>query len=43
MIEILQGIINLLNAVGVGVIANYISKRIDRWLDSGSAGKHKKP
>lgn len=38
MLEIIQGIIALLNSVGVGVIANYISKIIDKWLD-GSAGK----
>ena len=38
MLEIIQGIIALLNSVGVGVIANYISKRLDKWLD-GSAGK----
>lgn len=40
--ELIQGIISLLNAVGVGVIANYIIKRIDKWIDSNSAGKNKK-
>lgn len=40
--EVIHSIISLLNAVGVGVIANYISKRIDKWIDSISAGKNKK-
>ena len=38
MLEVIQGVIALLNSVGVGVIANYISKHLDKWLD-GSAGK----
>ena len=38
MMEVIQGIIALLNSVGAGVIANYISKNIGKWLD-GSAGK----
>ena len=42
MFGLINGIISLLNAVGAGVIANYISKRIDKWIDSGSAGKNKK-
>ena len=40
--EIANALINLLNAVGVGVIANYISKRIDKWIDSDSSGKNQK-
>lgn len=42
MIELIEGIISFLNAVGVGVIVNYICKRIDKWIDSISAGKNKK-
>ncbi len=42
MFELIQGIISFLNAVGAGVFANYISKRIDKWIDSNSAGKSKK-
>ena len=42
MFGLINGIISLLNAVVVGVIANYISKRIDKWIDSSSAGKSKK-
>lgn len=39
MLEIVKGIITLLNAVGTGVIANYISENIGKWLGSGSADK----
>lgn len=37
--ELAKAIISLLNAVGTGVIANYISENINKWLSSGSAGK----
>lgn len=43
MSELAIAIITLLNSVGAGVIANYISNNIGKWLDNGSAGKHKKP
>ena len=39
MLELAKAIISLLNAVGAGVIANYISENINKWLSSGSAGK----
>lgn len=39
MLELAKAIISLLNAVGAGVIANYISDNISKWLGSGSAGK----
>lgn len=39
--ELIQGIINLLTSVGAGVIANYISVNVGKWLDSWSAGNKK--
>ena len=41
MWELAKAVISLLNSVGVGVIANYISKNIDKWLDRCSTGKKK--
>ena len=39
MQELIKSIISILNSVGVGVIANYISENISIWLGGGSAGK----
>ncbi len=38
VLEIIKAIFALLNSVGAGVIANYISGNIGKWL-GGSAGK----
>ena len=42
MYEVIAGILNLLNSVGAGVIANYIFKILCKWLDSSSAGNNQK-
>lgn len=41
MWELAKAIISLLNSVGVGVIAHYICKGIDKWLDRSLTGKKK--
>ena len=38
VVEMIKAILSILNSIGAGVIANYISKR----LDSNSTGKNKK-
>ncbi len=42
VLEIVRAIINILNSIGAGVIANYITPRICKRLGSGSAGTNKK-
>lgn len=39
MWEIISSTISILNSIGVGVIANYISRNLDKWLDGRSANK----
>lgn len=33
MLEILYALISVMNSVGAGVIANYISEKLRKWLN----------
>ncbi len=39
VLEIVKAIFGILNSIGAGVLANYITPIIHKWLDSSSAGK----